>query len=842
MPFAAALADLRAALAGGVAVVQAPPGTGKTTLVPPAVAQHCAEQGLVGRVVAVQPRRVAARAAAARLAALTGTPVGDLVGYTVRGERRCSDGTLVEVVTPGILLRRLLADAALDGTAAVVLDEVHERGLETDLLVGLLTDLRQLREDLVLVAMSATVDAAAFAGLLGGDEPAPVVDCPSALHPLTVRWAPPAGPRTDERGVSREFLRHLAVRAAEEHAAELASDPEVDALVFVPGAWEVGRVAAHLREIAHGTEVLELHGQVGPREQDRAVGGRVPGDPPRVVVSTSLAESSLTVPGVRLVVDGGLAREPRRDAARGMSGLVTVTCSRASADQRAGRAARLGPGVVVRCYDETTYAGMPAHVTPQIATSDLTDAALQLACWGTPGGVGLALPTPPPARALADAVATLRRLGAVDASGAATETGHRLGRAPVPVRLARALVDGSPLVGTQLAAEVVAALSDDLRAPGADLTALVRELRSGHPASSRWRAEVRRLARTASSGSPAAAPTTTPAAGPDHPAGLVVALAHPERVARRTDGGTYLLASGTRAALPQGSPLAGALWLAVAEVARASGRVASGTGAVIRCAAALDQDAAELAAAHLLVDEVRATLTGGTVRARSVRAIGAIELTSTPVPPTPEAAHAAIRDDLRDKGIAALSWSPAATALRDRLALLHARLGAPWPDLSDEALLERLDDWLAPEIDAVARGRRWGAVDLVDPLRRLLPWPQAARLDELVPERLQVASGNHPRITYPPHDDPTGRPVVRVKLQECFGWAATPTVVDGRVPITFHLLSPAQRPLAITDDLASFWSGPYQQVRAEMRGRYPRHPWPEDPWSAPATARVKPRG
>ncbi|WP_409484616.1 ATP-dependent helicase HrpB [Arsenicicoccus dermatophilus] len=850
LPFAAALPDLQTALAGGAAVVQAPPGTGKTTLVPPAVAEHCTAHGLVGRVVVVQPRRVAARAAAARLATLTGTTVGDLVGCTVRGERRRGDSTLVEVVTPGILLRRLLADAALEGTAAVVLDEVHERGLETDLLVGLLTDLRQLREDLVLVAMSATVDAAAFAGLLGGDEPAPVVDCPSALHPLTVRWAPPVGPRTDERGVSRAFLRHLATRTAEEHAAELAVDPRVDALVFVPGAWEVGQVAAHLREIAHGTEVLELHGQVGAREQDRAVGGRGPGDPPRVVVSTALAESSLTVPGVRLVVDGGLAREPRRDAARGMSGLVTVTCSRASADQRAGRAARLGPGVVVRCYDETTYAGMPTHVTPQIATSDLTDAALQLACWGTPGGVGLALPTPPPARALADAVATLRRLGAVDASGAATETGRRLGRAPVPVRLARALLDGSPLVGTRLAAEVVAALSDDLRAPGADLTALLRELRSGHPASARWRSEVRRLARTASSGAaagatgdaPAAGPTEVPAAGSGHPTGLVVALAHPERVARRTGDGTYLLASGTRAALPQGSPLAGAPWLAVAEVTRASGRVASGTGAVIRCAAALDQDAAELAAAHLLVDEVRATLGSGTVRARSVRAIGAIELTSTPVPPTPEAAHAAIREDLRDKGIAALSWSPAAVTLRDRLALLHAHLGDPWPDLSDEALLDRLDDWLAPEIDAVARGRRRDAVDLVDPLRRLLPWPQAARLGELVPERLQVASGNHPRITYPPHDDPTGRPVVRVKLQECFGWAATPTVVDGRVPITFHLLSPAQRPLAITDDLASFWSGPYQQVRAEMRGRYPRHPWPEDPWSAPATARTKPRG
>ncbi|WP_392468554.1 ATP-dependent helicase HrpB [Arsenicicoccus cauae] len=836
LPFARSVPALQQALADGVAVVQAPPGTGKTTLVPPVVARSLAARGSgAGRVVVVQPRRVAARAAASRLAALTDSRVGELIGWTVRGERRLEPTALIEVVTPGILLRRLLADASLEGVGAVLLDEVHERGLETDLLVGLLTDLRTLREDLLLVAMSATVDAAAFARLIGPDgAPAPVVDCPSALHPLAVAWRPGAGPRTDARGVSRDFLAHVATVAAEAHRAAVAEDPSVDALVFVPGAWEVGQVATRLRALAgpDGTEVLELHGQVGPREQDRAVGGRRSGDPARIVVSTSLAESSLTVPGVRLVVDAGLAREPRRDAARGMSGLVTVTCSRASADQRAGRAARLGPGEVVRCYDESTYAGMPEHVTPAIATSDLTDGALLLACWGTPRGQGLGLPTVPPVVALRDAETTLRRLGAVDDEGVVTAEGRRLARIPVGARLARGLLDGSELVGPRRAAEVVAALADDLRSPTGDLTGLLRELRSGHPASDRWRRESRRLESLAVGAGAAAYDAMVE--------GLVVGMAHPEWVARRS-GDTYLLAGGTRAALPQGSPLAHQEWLAIADVTRATGRTAAGTGAVIRLAAPLDQEGAELVAAHLLVDEVRAELVEGRVRARRVRALGAIELTSTPVAASGTAAHAAVREALRDRGLGVLTWSDAARTLRDRLALLHTHLGDPWPDVSDEALLDRLDEWLGPEIDALAGGSAAGRIDLTEPLRRLLPWPEASRLDQLAPERLAVASGSHVRITYPPHDDPDARPTVRVKLQECFGWAATPTVADGWVPITFHLLSPAQRPLAITDDLASFWSGPYQQVRAEMRGRYPRHPWPEDPWTARATARTNRR-
>lgn len=837
-----------ATAAGGAAVVQAPPGTGKTTLVPPLLAN------LLGgrRVVVTQPRRVAARAAARRLAALDGSPLGGRVGYTVRGERHAGPDTLVEFVTPGILLRRLLADAGLGSTGGVVLDEVHERGLETDLLVGMLAEVRQLRGDLVLVAMSATLEAARFAALLADDAgfPAPVVDSPSVLFPLATVWAPSPDPRLDGRGVSRAFLDHVADTAATAHARALRSEPGTDALVFAPGAYEVGYIAARLRR--GGADVLELHGQASPAEQDRAVSGRPAGGAPRIIVSTSLAESSLTVPGVRLVIDSGLSREPRRDAARGMSGLVTSSCSRASADQRAGRAARLGPGTVVRCYDQKAFAAAPAHQTPEILVADLTHAALVLACWGAPGGAGLALPSAPPKAAMDDAVETLRELGAVDAAGLATALGRTLARVPADPRLARALLDGAAAVGPREAAAAVALVSGDHRAPGADLARLAASLRSGRdPGARRWQEDTRRMeaivrqeAGPKGGGRKAGQRGTAQPAAAKVPAaevtGFVVALAYPDRVARQVPGtGSYLFTSGTRAGLPAGSPLSGQEWLAVAEVSRARGRDAAGTGAVIRSAAPLGLDTALAAARHLASEGVTAEFRNGRVSARSERRLGAIVLASTPVKPTAAQGRAAVAAELRSNGLGLLHWNGPADALRRRLALLHRELGAPWPDVSDAALLERLDEWLAPELETVAAGKSPGAVGLVDALRRLLPWPEAGRLDELAPERLAVPSGSRVRIGYPDVDSDGGRPVVAVKLQECFGWAATPRLAGDRVPVLFHLLSPAGHPLAVTDDLASFWSGPYAQVRAEMRGRYPKHPWPDDPWTAPATALTK---
>lgn len=868
LAFGASLAELSAVLgAGGVAgtaVVQAPPGTGKTTLVPPLLANLAAARG-TGRVVVTQPRRVAARAAARRLATLDGSPLGDRIGFTVRGESQSGPNTLVEFVTPGILLRRLLDDPGLETASAVILDEVHERGLETDLLLGMLIEVSQLRGDLTLVAMSATLDAPRFAALIGGASKgenaddgggaAPVVDCPSALYPLEVRWAPAATPRIDGRGVTRAFLDHVADTAAQAHAAALARDAGTDALVFVPGAWEVSYVAGRLRGRVAGAEVLELHGQISPAEQDRAVSGRRPGEPARIIVSTDLAESSLTVPGVRLVIDSGLTREPRRDASRGMSGLVTVSCSRASAEQRAGRAARQGPGQVVRCYDQRSYGAAPAHVTPEIAVADLTGAALTLACWGSPGGRGLALPDTPPAAAVAEAIEVLRELGAVDEGGQATGLGRTLARVPADPRLARALLDGAAAVGHHKAAEAVALVAGDQRAPGADLTALLATLRTGkEPASRRWAEDVRRLETIARKESAAVGPSavTAPVSAAEA-LGVVVAMAFPDRVAWRVPGegqARYLLSSGTRAGLPAGSSLSGYEWLAVAEVSRAAGKDAAGTGAVIRSAAPLTADLAQAAAGQLLTDTVDATFSQGRVMARRERRLGAISLSSTPVRPSPADGRAAVARALTAEGLGIIGWSTAADALRRRLALLHRELGAPWPDVSERALLADLDAWLGPELEKLAGGASTNSIDLTDPLRRLLPWPEAVRLAGLAPESLKVPSGSMVRIDYPDVAENTGkeqsaddggRPVVAVKLQECFGWAETPRLVDGRVPVLFHLLSPARRPLAVTDDLASFWSGPYAQVRAEMRGRYPRHPWPEDPWTAQATARTKAR-
>ncbi|WP_429386507.1 ATP-dependent helicase HrpB [Paenarthrobacter sp. TE4293] len=868
--FAESLGELTAVLArqgdGGAAVVQAPPGTGKTTLVPPLLANLVSERHQPRpRVVVTQPRRIAARSAARRLASLDGSPLGARVGYTVRGESKTSQDTVVEFVTPGILLRRLLSDPGLQDVHAVVLDEVHERGLETDLLVGMLAEVRELRGDLTLVAMSATLDAARFAALLqqcepgpgvtapDGGGPAPVVDCPSALYPLEVQWAPAGEHRLNDRGVARAFLDHVARTAASAHTSALAVNPEVDALVFLPGAREVSDVAHRLRaQVPRSVEVLELHGQIGPEAQDRAVSGREPGGLPRIIVSTSLAESSLTVPGVRLVVDSGLSREPRRDSGRGMSGLVTVSCSRASADQRAGRAARQGPGLVVRCYDQQAYAAAPAHQTPEISVADLTGAALILACWGAPGGQGLQLPDAPPRGAMDDAVEVLRELGAVSKDGSVTALGKTLARIPADPRLARALLDGSAVVGKRAAAETVALVAGDQRAPGADLTALLTALRSGSdPAARRFAEDARRLESMArQEGAVGVHPKPHALVTAREAPGFVVALAFPDRVARRVPGDgstTYLLSSGTRAGLPAGSPLSAHEWIAVAEVSRAQGRDAAGTGAVIRSAAPFSADLAEAAAPDLLANTVRAKFEQGKVSARMERRLGAIVLSSTPVRPGAEAGRRAVGEALAKTGLTMIGWSAAADSLRRRLALLHHELGDPWPDVREAALLARLEDWLGPELEQIATGASVRSINLAEPLRRLLPWPEASRLDSLAPERLEVPSGSRIRIDYPEvserrdGNDDGGRPVVAVKLQECFGWDRTPRLVDGRVPVLFHLLSPAGRPLAVTDDLASFWSGPYSQVRAEMRGRYPKHPWPEDPWTAPATARTKNR-
>lgn len=831
--------------AAGAAVLVAPPGTGKTTLAPLAVAAE-----VPGRVVIAQPRRVAARAAAHRMAALLGERVGERIGYAVRGERRVGPRTRIEVVTTGLLVRRLHHDPELPGVGAVLLDECHERQLDADLALAFSVEARgTLRPDLWLLAMSATPRADRFAALLGGGAPAPVVRAEAALHPVDRIWAPPpravAAPGAGR--VDPALLDHVAatVRRA-------LRERDGDVLVFLPGAGEIAAVAGRLADLRDAVAVLPLHGRLPGSAQDAALAA-LPGRR-RVVLATAVAESSLTVPGVRVVVDAGLSRVARTDLARGLGALVTVPVSRAAATQRAGRAGREAPGAVYRCWSEATHARLAPQPEPEIATADLTGFALELAAWGTPDGAGLALPDPPPPAALAVARDTLTTLGAVDADGRITARGRAIAAAGAHPRLARALLDGAERVGADRAAEVVALLAEEtLGGAGDDLTALWRRLRTGVDpgATARWRAEVRRLrtalpaARPGRSG-PARSgrrPDELPAGQPapdrlpdDLAAGLLVGLAYPERLARvrRAGGSAYLMAGGTAAELAGGSGLVGSVWLAVAVADRSPGAPT----ARVRLATPVDEATAREAGGPLLRAAREVGWSGGDVVAREVVRLGAIELVDRPLAaPDPAELAEAVLTGLRREGLALLSWTPEATALRRRLACCRQALGDGWPDVSDAALLAAAPTWLGPELARARRRADLARVDVAAALRRLLDWRQAARLDELAPERLPVPSGSRIRLDYA---DPAA-PVLAVKLQETFGWQDAPRIADGRVPVLLHLLSPAGRPVAVTADLASFWRTGYPQVRAELRGRYPRHPWPEDPTSAEPTRRASPR-
>lgn len=818
LPVGAALPALRDALdAHGGAVLVAPPGTGKTTLVPPALAGLLGE-GPARRVVVAEPRRIAARAAARRMAWLLGEKVGDSVGYTVRGERVVGRHARVEVVTTGVLLQRLQRDQELSGVDVVVLDECHERHLDADTVAAFLLDVKAaLRPELGLVAASATTDAAGWARLLGD---VPVVAAEGVSHPVEVVWAPPARPVRPPHGmrVDPGLLAHVAsvVRRA---LAERAGD----VLCFLPGVGEITRVAGQLGDLG-GVEVLQVHGRASAAVQDAVLS---PGSGRRVVLATAVAESSLTVPGVRVVVDCGLAREPRVDHARGLSSLTTVRASRAAGRQRAGRAGREAPGAVYRCWTEAEDARLPRFPAPEIRLADLTAFALQAACWGDPDVSGLALLDPPPAGALAAARSVLTAIGAVDAAGRATERGVRMSRLGLHPRLARALLDAAPEVGAERAAEVVALLSEEPpREYGTDLAAAWRTARRARDAyAARWRAEADRLRAAAADG------TARGTAGDDAVAGIVAALAFPERVARQRGNG-HLMVSGTRVDVGEG--LRGAGWVAVAVADRAAGA----GHARLRLGAAVDESVAVRAAGALRRGEAEVEWSDGDVVARRVERLGAVELTVRPLADADAGlVRAALLEGLRQEGLGLLRWSRDADALRQRLAFLRRHLGDPWPDVRDAALHARVDEWLEPELSRARRRADLGRIDAGQALNRLLPWASgdAARLDELAPERIEVPSGSRIRVDYAEPE----RPVLAVKLQEMFGLAETPGVAG--VPVLVHLLSPAGRPAAVTADLASFWKDGYRAVRAELRGRYPRHPWPEDPATAEPTRHTNAR-
>lgn len=820
LPVRTAVPALRRALDDrGVAVLCAPPGTGKTTLVPLVLAGLTGE-GPVRRVVVAEPRRIAARAAARRMAWLLGERAGERVGFTVRGERVMGPDTVVEVVTTGVLLQRLQRDQELAGVDAVIIDECHERHLDADTVAAFLLDVREaIRPDLRLVAASATTDAQGWARLLGD---APVIEAQGVSHPVEVVWAPPVRPVRPPHGmrVDPALLTHVAsvVRRA-------LAERDGDVLCFLPGVGEIGRVAGQLSGVA--AEVLQVHGRAPAAVQDAVLAGSSEGR--RVVLATSVAESSLTVPGVRTVVDSGLAREPRTDHARGLSALATVRASQAAGRQRAGRAGREAPGTVYRCWEQAEDGRLARFPSPEIKVADLAAFALQAACWGDPDAAGLALLDPPPAGAMAAAREVLTAVGAVGADGRVTDRGLRMSRLGLHPRLARALLDGAAEVGGRRAAEVVALLSEEPpRDYGDDLAAALRTARLGKDGyAARWRQEVRRLSSSLKG-------TGAGGSGPDDAVvGLVAALAFPERVARARGEGAFLMASGTGAELRDGSRLRSAPWLAVAV----ADRPAHAASAQVRLAAVIDEDTARLAAGHLLFAGEEVRWDGRDVVARRVERLGAVELSARPLKrPDPALVREALVEGLRREGLGLLRWSRDTGQLRERLAFLHRELGAPWPDVSDEALLERTEQWLEPELSRARRRTDLAGIDAGQALRRLLPWAtgEAARLDELAPERIEVPSGSRIRVEYG-----GAQPVLAVKLQELFGLQETPRVAG--VPVLVHLLSPAGRPAAVTADLASFWRDGYKAVRAELRGRYPRHPWPEDPTTVEATRFTKAR-
>lgn len=852
LPVTRALGDIAAATRpGGCAVITAPPGTGKTTLLPPAVAVALAEAGSSGRVLVTQPRRVAARAAARRIARLLGEEVGGQVGYSVRGDSRVSERTRVEMVTPGVALRRLQRDPELPGVSALIVDEFHERDLDTDLALAFALDARSaLRDDLFVALTSATLEASRTVDFLRastGEEPA-LVDIPGDIFPLELRYAPPprgveaVGAIGNERvGVRREYLAHVA-RTVEETVAAT----EGSVLVFLPGVGEIETVRGNLH--LGDVPVLTLHGQLSAAEQDRALS---PASGRRVILSTSIAESSLTVPGVSVVVDAGLAREPRFDAGRCLSSLVTVPAALARLEQRAGRAARTGPGIAVRVMDSVDVARRPAQSAPGIATQDLTDARLQVASWGTPVEE-LALLDAPPAGTWEAAGQCLSSLGAIDEAGAATALGRTLASLPLDPPLGRALLASSAILGASKAARFVALLSEDVRAPGADLGALERRLGRGGASEAgvgkaqaarvkETQARLERLAQrlpaSASEGALASvvAERQTGSRTREDELALTCALAYPEWIARRRPGSAaYILAGGVGAELPQGSPLEGQDWLAVASIDRAP----ASRHARILAAVPLSEEDALAAGAALVETRTQASIDKGALKATRTRTLGAIPLKSAPASSlSEEEATALVAEHLAARGLGDLGWGKEASSLRERMRVLHEVLGDPWPDVSDEALAGSAHEWLAPWAKRLAQGGSLSNVSMLDALRSMLPWPQAARLDELAPEKMPIPAGGTRPI-----DWSGAHPVLTLRVQQAFGWTDTPRLVDGRVPLVLHLTDPAGRPAAVTSDLTSFWVGPYRDVRAQLRGRYPKHPWPEDPLHAEPTNRTKRRG
>lgn len=817
LPIDAVLDALRSALAAhACAVLVAPPGAGKTTRVPLALMD---EAWLDGRkILVLEPRRIAARAAAERMAQTLSEPVGERIGLKARMVSKSGPRTRIEIVTEGVFTRMILDDPELTGIGAVLFDEFHERSLDADLGLALALDCqRGLREDLRILPMSATLDGARVAKLLGD---APIISSEGRAFPVETRYLGRDASARIEDQVTDAILRALR--------AEPGS-----ILAFLPGQGEIRRVEERLTERVSDPAVIiaPLYGAMDMKAQDTALEPAPPGLR-KVVLATSIAETSVTIEGVRVVIDCGLARVPRFEPDVGVTRLETVRVSRAGADQRRGRAGRTQPGVCYRLWDEPQTQSLPAFAEPEIRSADLASLVLDCAEWGATDISTLTWLDPPPAAALAAARDELTGLGALEGDGRITETGRRLRALPLPPRLARMVLAAAPLGQADQAAEIAAVIVE--RGLGGNDPDLPHRLEAFQRDRSRRASDMRKLAtgwaRTAT------ARATKPVPGEDVSVAQLLALAFPERIGKtRGAPGQFLLANGRGAMLDATHPLARAPFIVAAEL--------TGTAAATRillAAGAEEQDVLAVAQGRItLTDEIDFDAASASLRARRVRRLDAIVLGSEPraIDGNEETARR-LAEGIAKLGVGRLPWSKAQMQLRDRVGFLRAAGETDWPDLSDAALARTITDWLAPFIVGKTKLSEIAADDLGVALDVLLPWDLRKRLDEDVPTHFEAPTGNRHAIDY----ETAGAPALHIRVQELFGLTQHPAVAKGRLALTLHLLSPAHRPIQITRDLPGFWKGSWAAVKAEMKGRYPRHPWPDDPASAQPSSRAKPRG
>jgi ATP-dependent helicase HrpB len=845
LPIDAALGPLTSALAArNAAVLVAPPGAGKTTRVPLVLLDE--PWAGTKKILVLEPRRLAARAAAARMAATLHEQVGDTVGLRVRFGSKISKRTRIEVVTEGVFTRLVLDDPSLEGIAAVLFDEFHERSLDADLGLALARDAQQgLREDLKLLVMSATLDGARVAALLGD---VPAVESEGRAFPVETRYL--------GRDPRERIERQVADAAQRALRAETGS-----LLVFLPGAGEIRRTETLLKEAVTdpSTDIVALYGALDARDQDRAISPSPQGRR-KVVLATSIAETSLTIEGVRVVIDSGLSRVPRYEPDVGITRLETVRVSRAAADQRRGRAGRTEPGVCYRLWDEPQTGSLEAYTRPEILSADLSSFVLDLAQWGAADPGTLSFLDPPPQVALNEAKALLTELGAIDAQGRITDEGRKLRALPLPPRLARMVVDAAEEGSGALAATIAALVTErGLGGDDADLRHRIDQLRRdrsrraedaramvkrwaalSYPSPERGGSGGRRPAGEGSNETPArhASRADLPlSGGGEESAGSILALAYPDRIAKSRGGGNgaFLLANGRGGAVDPASSLAREPFLAVAELTGAA--VASR----IILAAPITLAEIEVRFADKIEDRDTVTFDAGSasLRARRRRRLGALVLAEQIKPVVPDADTAkTLAQGIVSLGLARLPWSKAAQQFRTRVQFLRRAEGDEWPDVSDDGLARSVAEWLEPLLaDKTARSDI-GADELSDAVMTLVPWNLRRRLDAEAPTHFTAPTGSQVPIDYEAEQGPT----ISIRLQELFGLAQHPSIAGGRLPLVIELLSPAHRPVQVTRDLPGFWRGSYADVRTEMRGRYPRHPWPDDPLSAPATRRAKPRG